>query len=133
MLVLALAIVLVVLSPVVKWGGFSVIAFPTTHDIHEALFIMSYVGNNEVCASGGAHELLWFYYWLYNIDSPINYLNPTFTPSQATNCDITAVFYRAFNTYRLDITTEHLNNELNAMNNAFNVVYKDGLWTIWSR
>ncbi len=58
MLVLALAIVLVVLSPVVKWGGFSVIAFPTTHDIHEALFIMSYVGNNEVCASGGSRTFM---------------------------------------------------------------------------
>ena len=130
-LFLTLAAILIVMSPAVKWG-FSAIAFPTINDLHEASFITSHIGDTEICASG-SHELLWFYFWLNNINTPINYLNPTFTPNQAATCDATAIFYRSLNTYRLDITIEYLNNEINAMNAVFNVVYKDGLWTVWSR
>ncbi|MEM3836083.1 hypothetical protein [Pyrobaculum sp.] len=128
---LILAIILVALSPVVKWG-FSAIAFPTINDLHEASFITRYVDGGKTCASG-AHQLLEFYYRLYNVSSPIYYLDPIFTPSQSNNCDLTAVFYRAFNIYRLGITIEYLSNELKAMDNTFNVVYKNGFWTIWSK
>ncbi len=130
-LVLALAVILIVLSPVVKWG-FSAIAFPTTNDLYEASFITSHIGDAEICVSG-SHELLWFYFWSHNVNAPINYLNLTFTPNQAKACSVTAIFYRSLNTYRLDVTIEYLNNEINAMNAAFNIIYKDGLWTVWSK
>jgi hypothetical protein len=62
-LITAVAAILIALAPVVKWG-FSPIAFPTAHDVHEALFISRHMNpQTGICASG-VHELLGFYYWL---------------------------------------------------------------------
>ena len=126
-----LTMILITLSPVVKWG-FSAIAFPTVNDVYEALFIINYIKDTKICASG-SHEFLWFYFWFHNITASIINLNPMFTPNQANTCNIIAIFYRSFNIYRLDVTMEYLDNEINAMNAAFSVIYKNSFWTVWSK
>jgi hypothetical protein len=131
-LMLVIAVVLVVLSPVVKWG-FSPIAYPTAMDITEASFITTHVTSQTVICASGAHELLWFYYWLYNVNAPINYINPIpiATPNQLSQCRYIAVFYRAFNTYRLDITENQLMSAISELNNNYGIIYKSSIWTVW--
>ena len=131
-LMLVIAVVLVVLSPAVKWG-FSPIAYPTAMDITEASFIITHVTSQTVICASGAHELLWFYYWLYNVNAPINYINPIpiATPNQLSQCRYIAVFYRAFNTYRLDITENQLMNAISELNNNYGIIYKSSIWTVW--
>jgi hypothetical protein len=131
-LMLVIAVVLIVLSPVVKWG-FSPIAYPTAMDITEANFITTHVTSQTVICASGAHELLWFYYWLYNVNAPINYINPIpiATPNQLSQCRYIAVFYRAFNTYRLDITENQLMSAISELNNNYGIIYKSSIWTIW--
>jgi hypothetical protein len=131
-LMLVIAVVLVVLSPVVKWG-FSSIAYPTAMDITEASFITTHVTSQTVICASGAHELLWFYYWLYNVNAPINYINPIpiATPNQLSQCKYIAVFYRAFNTYRLDITENQLMSAISELNNNYGIIYKSSIWTVW--
>ncbi len=125
-----IGVLLIALSPVVKWG-FSPIAFPTAHDIAEASFIATHISHNTAICASGVHELLWFYYWLYGVNAPITYLSPVITPSEVSTCNYVAIFYRAMNTYRLDITINQLMNEINYLNTHFSIVYKDGIWGLW--
>jgi len=127
-----IAVVLIVLSPVVKWG-FSAIAYPTAMDLTEAKFITTYLAPQTAICASGAHELLWFYYWLYNVSAPISYIDPTpiATPSQLNQCNYIAVFYRAFNIYRIGITENQLMNVTTTLNSNYGIIYKNNLWTIW--
>jgi hypothetical protein len=131
-LMLVIAVILVVLSPVVKWG-FSPIAYPTAMDITEASFIITHVTSQTVICASGAHELLWFYYWLYDVNAPINYINPIpiATPNQLSQCRYIAVFYRALNTYRLDIAENQLMSVISELNNNYGIIYKSSIWTVW--
>jgi hypothetical protein len=130
----AVALLLLTLSPVVKWG-FSPIAFPTANDLFEATFLAKYTAaHTRVCASG-AHVLLDFYFWLHSADArPISVEPlPALTKSKTTQCDCIATFYKTFNTYRLDISKNLLANIIEAYDNQYNVIYKNGIWTIWLR
>jgi hypothetical protein len=127
-----IAVVLIVLSPVVKWG-FSAIAYPTAMDLTEAKFITTHLAPQTAICASGAHELLWFYYWLYNVNAPISYINPIpiATPNQLNQCNYIAVFYRAFNIYRIGITENQLMNVTTTLNSNYGIIYKNNLWTIW--
>ncbi|AFK50614.1 hypothetical protein TCELL_0189 [Thermogladius calderae 1633] len=127
-----IGILLIALSPAVKWG-FSPIAFPTVHDIAEASFIATHVSSNTAICASGVHELLWFYYWLYGVNAPITYLSPVITPSEVSACSYVAIFYRAMNTYRLDMSINQLMDEIDHLNTHFSIVYKDGIWGLWLR
>jgi len=130
--VLAIAMLLLVLSPVVKWG-FSPIAFPTANDLAEVSFITNHVtAQTTVCASG-VHQLLRFYYWFYNMSAPIMYIEPlpTTKASQLARCNYIAVFYRTLNTYRLDVSESQLMSIIATFDNNCSVIYKSGAWTMW--
>jgi len=131
-LALVTAALLVVLSPVVKWG-FSPIAFPTAHDIAEATFLASHTSEQITVCTLGAHMMLWFYYRLHNISASVIELGPLplMSTDDVPECSVAAIFYRSFNIYRLDISESRLAELVMALDRAHSVIYKDGLWTAW--
>jgi hypothetical protein len=131
-LALGVALTLIALSPTVKWG-FSPIAFPTPRDLAEADFVTSHVcAETRICASG-SHLLLWFYYWLHGVSAPVTYMDPLLliTTGQVAQGDCIAIFYRALNTYRLDVSKDQLISAISSLNNRYSVIYKSGTWAVW--
>jgi len=127
-----IGVFLIILTPIVKWG-FSSIAFPTIHDVFEASFLATHISHGTYICVSGSHLLLWFYYWLHDINGPIRYLSPIIVPSEISVCDYVSIFYRSMNIYRLDITVDQLVAEIKYLDSHFSVIYKDGFWGLWLR
>jgi hypothetical protein len=134
LLILSATIILLMISPITKWG-FSAIAFPTLKDIVEITFIARHIVPGMIMCDSGAHVMLWFYYWLYNVSaSPMSIEPlPTITVQRVSTCDYIAVFYRSFNIHRLGISEGLLMEAIMEFDNRCSVIYKNEVWTIWLR
>jgi hypothetical protein len=134
LLILSATIILLMISPITKWG-FSAIAFPTLKDIVEITFISRHVVPGMIMCGSGAHVMLWFYYWLYNVSASPTSIEPlpTITVQRVSTCDYIAVFYRSFNIHRLGISESWLMEAIMEFDNRYSVIYKNEVWTIWLR
>lgn len=134
LLILSATIILLMISPITKWG-FSAIAFPTLKDIVEITFIARHIVPGMIMCDSGAHVMLWFYYWLYNVSASPTSIEPlpTITVQRVSTCDYIAVFYRSFNIHRLGISEGLLMEAIMEFDNRYSVIYKNEVWTIWLR
>ena len=132
--ILLVAIPLLALSPIVKWG-FSPIAFPTLYDLDEVRYLVSYTAQQATICASGAHVMAEFYYKLYNVSAQLITLDPLphLKPFQILRCNYIAVFYKSFNIYRLGISENQLKSIIAEFDHNYSVIYRNRMWTIWLR
>jgi len=131
---LSTAILLLTLSPVIKWG-FSSIAFPTSHDLNEVDYLVRYVSSQMTICASGAHVMADFYFRLYDIKTSLKILDPLplINQDQMMQCNYIATFYRSFNIYRLDISESLLISLITKFDINYSLIYRDNVWSIWLR
>jgi hypothetical protein len=131
---LLIAVPLLLLSPAIKWG-FSPIAFPTSHDLEEVGYLVSYAAPQTTVCASGAHVLAEFYFRLQDASAPLRTLDPLplLNSEQIAQCNSIAVFYKSFNTYRLGISEGQLMSIIAKIDESNNIIYREGVWTIWLR
>ncbi|ABW02273.1 hypothetical protein [Caldivirga maquilingensis] len=130
--IMAITLSLIIMAPAVKWG-YAAIAFPTPHDIAESQFLTNYTQINTQICTAGAHQILQFYSYINNKTLNQYALNLPMGSNIPSTCHIIAIFYRAMNTYRMDMTLNQLMQTINQLDNNYNIIYKDETWTVWAK